>query len=183
MNLIEFQQASKRTMPFNGEPKNNVERENMLVNYAMGLVGESVELLLTHKEGIINGALDIEFLKEIGDVSHYVVGLAQLLKYELPEHVETLKDIELEPYEILEHLLSLSSDVSETVKKHIFHGREHPLFDAASLLEVLSTLKTITKYYGFKYSNVLSINIDKLKTRYPEKFNTADSIARKDVQG
>lgn len=171
MNLQEFQQLSKRTMPFGGEPANQVEFENMLGNYAMGLVGEAVELLEAKVIG--NG----QIIKEIGDVAHYAVGIAAIMKIDLPIKPTLIsKPLSM----IFNRLLFASKEISEQVKKHIYHRHELDI-SPMHLNIIFDCLYTLMDYYDLE-GNALQTNIDKLKTRYPEKFNTADSIARKDVQ-
>lgn len=171
MNLVEFQRLSKRTMPFNGEPQNPIEFENMLGNYAMGLLGEAVELL----EAKVNG--DKEIIKEIGDVCHYAVGIAMITKNDLPNKPMLLSE---SLSCVFNRLLFASKEISEQAKKHIYH--RHTLDISPMYISVIfDCLYTLMDYYSPK-GDALQMNIDKLKTRYPDKFNVEDSIARKDVQ-
>lgn len=117
MRLNEFQEMSKRTMPNGGvsiDGKMQYSAHNV-GNYAMGLAGESGEVIDYLKKVLHHGhAIDRDvFIKECGDVLHYLSGLC------------TMFDISLE--------------------------------------------------------EVATINILKLKKRYPNGFNKKDSIERKDV--
>lgn len=167
MNLVEFQQLSKRTMPFGGEPTNQVEFENMLGNYAMGLAGEWFEFQTEINE---NENPSDKLLKEVGDVLHYSVGLLEMLDYKANElaisHEVTFEGAEKALITIL-----------EAPKKHIYHRHELPK------LEMIEAVNDVIAHFNhnFTLATVFEMNIDKLKTRYPEKFNTADSIARVDV--
>lgn len=183
MNLVEFQQLSKRTMPFNGEPQNHIEFENMLGNYSMGLIGEITEALAIVNSVSFTESETEQLKKELGDISHYAVGLAAIAHIELPEHIE----IDFENYddipvcETMERLICEAGLIIEHAKKMIYHRHA---FDARELdvVEILKYVKTIAKAHGFKYSDVLQTNIDKLKKRYPEKFSAANSIARVDAK-
>ncbi|WP_303982825.1 nucleoside triphosphate pyrophosphohydrolase family protein (plasmid) [Bacillus safensis subsp. safensis] len=96
MNIEKFQELSKRTMP-NQVPTSlsgsNVEQllaTSSLTNYALGLSGESGEVVDIIKKHVFHGhSLDKDkIVKELGDVMHYVAGIATLLEIELPEVLE-----------------------------------------------------------------------------------------------
>lgn len=181
MNLQQFQEESRRTMPFKGVSGNPIEFENMLGNYTMGLAGETAEAYeIFNKEPFT--ADELQALKnELGDISHYAVGLAALANIELPEHIELELDPEdIAPCEVFKQLITETGLILDYAKKVIYHRHA---FDATKLnvVEVLTLVKSIAKAYGLKYSEVLDANIDKLKTRYPEKFTPAASQARVDV--
>lgn len=78
MELNEYQELSKRTMP-----KENMRK--VTANYAMGLTGEAGEVTDLLKKWIFHGhSLDrMELKKELGDVLHYLSGLATLHHLEL----------------------------------------------------------------------------------------------------
>ncbi|MBU8576393.1 nucleoside triphosphate pyrophosphohydrolase family protein [Bacillus pumilus] len=96
MNIEKFQELSKRTMP-NQVPTSlsggNVEQllaTSSLTNYALGLSGEAGEVVDLIKKHVFHGhSLDKDkIVKELGDVMHYVAGIATLLEIELPEVLE-----------------------------------------------------------------------------------------------
>lgn len=182
MNLTQFQTLSKRTMPFGGEPANQVEFENMLGNYAMGLVGESLELTYITRnanyleengtEEEINKAFD-ESLKEMGDILHYAVGLLACLG-EIADESKMLDSKKGYAY--------VAGDISEIAKKHIYHRHD---LDKQLLVD-----KVYNVIYGiydvgssYFFDDIMQMNIEKLKTRYPDKFSVEDSIKRVDVNG
>lgn len=81
MKLNEYQELSKRTMP-------KEDMKKVSANYAMGLTGESGEVTDLLKKWIFHKHdLDrMELKKELGDVLHYLSGLATL-------HHFTLEDV------------------------------------------------------------------------------------------
>ena len=91
MNLNEYQELSKRTMP-------NKDMKKDSANYALGLAGESGEVADNIKKWIFHGhGLDrMELLKELGDVLHYVSGLATMHHFTLEEvaqaNIDKLKE-------------------------------------------------------------------------------------------
>lgn len=167
MNLNKFQELSKRTMPFGGEPKNNIHFENILTNYAMGLIGECAEVLFAPNEQDAT-------LKELGDVSHYAFGILTLLgeKYEpLGNYfVEGTKE------KLIDKIIILSGEVSEQVKKFVFHRHELNSSKVKIALKMLiENLIVLAGKYDTTLEEICEMNIDKLKMRYPESFNVEDS--------
>ncbi|MER1998819.1 MAG: hypothetical protein ABS882_03520 [Lysinibacillus sp.] len=174
MNLLEFQELSKRTMPFGGEPKNQIEFENMLGNYAMGLVGEWFEFQTVtwkaERDGVTSH--DAELKKEAGDIMHYAFGLLTILNHPITE-IEAVEKIDYEELDIA------LSNILEIPKKHIYH--RHELQPLELIRSVCTVIRVIRTTFDKHYESILDTNIEKLKTRYPAKFNTADSIARVDT--
>lgn len=82
MKLNEYQELSKRTMPGDGSMT-----EYDLTNYALGLVGEGGEVADEIKKVVFHGhELDRDKLeKELGDVFHYLAGMATLLDLSLED--------------------------------------------------------------------------------------------------
>lgn len=168
MNLQQFQQESRRTMPFGGSPQNHIEYSYLIDNYAKGLVGEWFEFVVAeHKND-----RDAE-IKEAGDVLHYAVGILTALE-------ETYDAEKLEPIEINKITTAEAlGDVLEITKKYFHHQHE---LDKARMIEATYTvIKMFVAEQGLALPVILQTNIDKLKTRYPEKFTPAASQARVDV--
>jgi len=174
MELNKFQELSKRTMPFMGEPKNNVEYENGLTNYALGLIGECAEVL-----GAANDREAI--LKEMGDVAHYAFGLLTFLN----ETYEPLANyvVEGSRESIIDKIIILSGEISEQVKKYVFHRHELNSSKVKLALKMLiKNLIELAKFYDSSLEQICKINIDKLKMRYPDNFNVEDSKKRVDME-
>jgi len=174
MELNKYQELSKRTMPFKGEPKNPIEYENGLTNYALGLIGECTEVL--------SAANDREaILKEIGDVAHYAFGL---LTY-LGETYEPLTNyiVEGTKEKLINKIVILSGEISEQVKKFVFHRHELNSSKVKIALKMLiKNLIALAGFYDSSLREICEMNIEKLKMRYPDRFNVEDSKKRVDVQ-
>lgn len=85
MNLQDFQHRSERTLPDYMEWQ---DKKNAVSNYCMGLAGESGEVIDELKKAFHHGhtlRLD-EVEKELGDVLHYVSGIATMLGLSL-DHI------------------------------------------------------------------------------------------------
>lgn len=80
MKLNEYQNLSKRTMPVIGDVTDAEEVGSVRANYALGAAGEAGEVADLVKKEVFHGhetSID-EMRKELGDVMHYVAGLATL---------------------------------------------------------------------------------------------------------
>jgi len=82
MHLNEYQYLSKRTLPEFDEYEG---REGALANYGLGLTGEGGEVVDHIKKHVFHGHdLDTDYIeKELGDVLHYVAGLATMCELDL----------------------------------------------------------------------------------------------------
>lgn len=80
MRLNEFQELSKRTMP------KTIDKDSKS-NYSMGLAGESGEVVDLIKKEIHHDHPENpdKVKKELGDVLHYVAGLATMYGWTLEE--------------------------------------------------------------------------------------------------
>ena len=80
MNLNEYQNLSKRTMPIIDDVTDAEQVNKVRANYALGLTGESGEVADIVKKEVFHGHdTDQEAIKkELGDVMHYVAGVATL---------------------------------------------------------------------------------------------------------
>ncbi|MFJ7951553.1 hypothetical protein ACIQZG_08500 [Lysinibacillus sp. NPDC096418] len=176
MNLNDFQELSRRTMPFGGSPKNNVEYENGLTNYSMGLIGECAEVL--------SAANDREaILKELGDVSHYAFGLLTYLDEVYDSDSLTNYFVDGSRTGLIEKIIILSGEISEQIKKFVFHRHELNSNKIKLALKMLiKNLIALAEFYDSSLEQICEMNINKLKIRYPEKFNTEDSKKRVDVE-
>lgn len=87
MEMNEYQQLSQRTMPSEGAEGYTAMDKS---NYAMGLAGESGELVDLIKKEVHHGHdPQREKVKgELGDVLHYASGIATMYGFTLEEIVE-----------------------------------------------------------------------------------------------
>lgn len=88
--------------------------------------------------------------------------------------------------QILNYCLGLAGETGEYVdllKKHMFHNHDITSEQIASELgDILWYVAMCAHVAGLSLEDVAQFNVDKLKARYPEKFNSADSIARVDTK-
>lgn len=74
-----------------------------------------------------------------------------------------------------------AGEFADLVKKHLFHGRPLVLEKAAKELgDTLWYLAMAADALGLSLSEVATLNIEKLRARYPDGFSHAASAARVD---
>ncbi|MFA1820574.1 nucleoside triphosphate pyrophosphohydrolase family protein [Virgibacillus oceani] len=80
MKLNEYQDISQRTMPIIGDVTDEGEVGSVRANYALGAAGEAGEVAELVKKEVFHGHYTTvdEMKKELGDVLHYLSGLATL---------------------------------------------------------------------------------------------------------
>jgi NTP pyrophosphatase (non-canonical NTP hydrolase) len=76
-------------------------------------------------------------------------------------------------------LVTEAAEIKDVFKAYIAYGKP---IDSVNVKEELGDIfwymGRICEYYGWKFEDVQQLNIDKLKGRYPEKFNSDQAINR-----
>ena len=73
-------------------------------------------------------------------------------------------------------------EIADIRKKVDYHGHEYePDKMREELGDLLHYVVALVSLHGFYLDDVAQANVDKLRTRYPNGFTKADSIARVDV--
>jgi len=81
-------------------------------------------------------------------------------------------------------LVGESGELAEHYKKYFYHGHPHDVgLVVKEAGDVLWYLAAICTAEGISLNDIAQANIDKLWQRYPNGFNTHDSIKREDVNG
>ena len=95
---------------------------------------------------------------------------------------DQLQDL-VNPGELINGALGLTGEageVSDMIKKYIFHGHDLDRDDLVKELgDVCWYVALISRAIGVNLEDVMSLNIEKLKKRYPEGFSEEASINRK----
>lgn len=147
-----------------------------LLHAAMGLCTEVGELFELESEE--------HMVEEIGDVFWYLALAhdALGLDFDTSEIEYDFTDWEPRGETPLDTFTIYSTELLDMVKKQVFYGRE---IDVKKAELTLFTLKMALCFglesEGFKVADVLQANVNKLTTRYPEKF-TEDAANNRDVK-
>lgn len=112
------------------------------------------------------------------NATHYQTRAARTL----PGAMRPLTQEETQQLMIATGLAGETGELVDALKKMIFHGhgidREKLAEEIGDLLWYVAALCTAT---GLELSDVMRRNVAKLERRYPNGFDSADSIARVDV--
>lgn len=180
MDAYDYQQLAARTLI--DKPGFEIGDLDMMILWnALGLCGETAELL----SGICqNNSVDFD---ELGDVAWYMAALCTKLEAPMRDLFEShTKNKKFSPRSNIVLAMDLcvaSGKVAELAKKGICH--QHGLDTSAvvdALYKVYECIWRLCANQKTTISTVFEININKLKRRYPNGFNSADSIKRVDVQ-
>ena len=192
----EYQAETRRTSP------NEKDKLGALANFSMGLSGESGEVLeLIHNFLFNNPILDKEKVaKELGDVMWYISRIADILNIPLSVVASTSRidvlqllkadaifEIERDQLRNLNRLsmqLSIRSGVIvDHMKKVCFQGRElDEDLVLGNLEEALFLTSQIAYVLEYKLSEVVNMNVTKLRKRYPNGFEVKRSENRIDEE-
>lgn len=179
MNLHDYQTASERTMTADTSPADR------LVNAALGLCGEAVELIEEVEASWGSPNLS-KIIKEAGDVTWYDAQACNALGTSvalLPPPTEAARSGSPD------RLLRVACKVSDIAKKFYFHTspEDRPLFLAERCATILQHLADILEYVR-RYLKVheiplevaLETNIRKLDIRHRDGFTFASAAAKLD---
>lgn len=154
MNFNEYVPLAMITLP---EGKTKTEK---ILNACLGLVGEYAEYIEEETRE--------KQIEELGDIHWYVALLSSANDFK--NGVNTPSE---------ENLIKTIGDVCDDVKKHVFQGHELNSNKIDSqIVKLLVALKKECKKLGTTQAKVMTMNIDKLKKRYPKGFEVEKSINR-----
>jgi hypothetical protein len=152
-----------------------ISEKELTANYAFGLIGEVGEFIAEESEtGVV---------KEAGDCLHYLVGLCSLAGINPHSVIRDAQAYRAFIWKDREFFLAesgrLAAGFAEANKKRLWHGRAD--LDVRSFLLGYAILVfEVMRRHGITAQVAMQNNVEKLKARYPNGFNVADSLARKD---
>lgn len=176
---MDAKEYAKLAMRTKGE---NFSQKELIVNAALGLCGESVELA-----SAVYFSKKDEITKEAGDLFWYICLMCDSCNLEFDRICSAYAcDIDEKEYpqnnEIISSIQEQTGLLVDIVKKHYFQG--HELYRdqvAIKLREISILIACICDRYGLSIDQVMSGNIEKLEKRYPNlKFESDKSVNRVD---
>ena len=97
------------------------------------------------------------------------------------------KELDTQQMELLHAAIGISTEAGEILdafKKHLIYGKDLDLINVSEELgDITWYMAIMTRYLknltgATLEDDILELNIDKLKARYPEKFTEADALNR-----
>jgi NTP pyrophosphatase (non-canonical NTP hydrolase) len=165
------------------------------LHFAIGLASELEEFqeALEYAEDDKNELAEAEVLvrEELGDFFWYLAGLLNVLDKTLATVIGdaldeafcwprgSVKEPGAEFDVILNGLCVFVGRIADRVKKEVFYGKpeeDQVLYEQLMLLT--RQLLFICQVTGINPNEVIQTNIDKLATRYPDKFTEGDALDR-----
>lgn len=174
MEINHKDMVAKLAKPGKEIVSNMTAEEAHLIHMAVGIAGETLELL----EAFLEDDRD-KVLEELGDLEFYIEGLSQGAGMLLltPEIIDP-GVISEDP---LPGLLVQSGKVLDTTKKLVFNKNakkwDQLIIDMQNLRTALDTFYTLAE---FTHQQALDHNIGKLGTRYKD-FEYSDTAAQKRI--
>lgn len=151
MEFKEYMKLAMRTNPEGKDFKDNI------LNGLLGLYGELIEYSSSDS---VNG------VEELGDAYWYLALLCDTMDI-VPEGVSTNN-----------HILLYVASLSEHFKKHFFQGHDLGVAYVSTLLSSIKAELDCIASHISSPEEVMRLNIDKLKKRFPNGFEVEKSINR-----
>lgn len=178
MKFREYQSLCRRTMTPDSHPAKDP-------HYLLGLFGELGELTELIKSVHYSGhkidgparhspQMTVRecIAEEIGDSSWYVCAMANELDVDLWLHLTELKGETEDPLWLIRQLFALASGLDRTLTPPDLWRAGH------YLVGLIDKLRRISRSFDLCYDDVLQLNEDKRRQRYPDGFTVGASLAR-----
>ena len=170
MTPNEYQKLAMRTKG------NTFTDKELMVNAALGLAGESTEYL----ESVADGNID-DNKKELGDIQWYVALMCDVCGFDFSALMELKFPLYGKVSTKQAMLPPVAGGICDHIKKMYFHGHDIPKDDLFKLLSYFQNIiLDICDESGFDIKEIWQLNIDKLKKRYPDGFDSEKSIHREE---
>ena len=168
MKIKQFKEECKRTCASLGNDK--LDLSHMI----LGMVSELEELdeSLVIKDIVNTG-------EEIADIYWYLMNYISFRELDIELEQSNYNSYRLDSHTLVYGLSITVSKLSDLTKKYIAYGRGiNEVEEEELILEIDKYLQAILLRKGLDLGNILQNNIDKLKIRFPEKFNENEANNR-----
>lgn len=168
MEIKQFKEECKRTCASLGNDK--LDLSHMI----LGMVSELEELdeSLVTKDIVNTG-------EEVADIYWYLMNYISFRELDIELEQSSHNSYRLDSHTLVYGLSMTVSKLSDLTKKYIAYGRPINGIDELSYIcNIDKYLQAILLRKGLDLGNVLQNNIDKLKIRFPEKFNESEANNR-----
>lgn len=170
MEIYEYQALAMRTS------NAKLTKTEHVINGALGLCGEAGEVKTAMTRD--------EYLKEAGDVCWYMAELATAIGIDLAPimDVDAAHITWVSPRTSADRIILSAASIADSVKKSTMQGHDYSIdYIKKHLKRIAIAVHWIAKWYDTNIAEVMTMNIDKLKMRYPDGgFSTERSINREE---
>ncbi len=176
MNWKEYKKLSERTFSYIEDLNKDLNNKQLIdtLNKAHCAIGINTELgeLIT---AIVNKDA-VNITEELGDICWYIANLERLIEYNeegLPVIKNKVDNIDMG------NTIIESTELLDIYKKAIYYNRPINNISVINHLENIKMFVANTcKMHEAKIDVMLNTNINKLKVRFPDKFNVDDANNR-----
>lgn len=168
--------------------------DKRVLHGVIGCCTESGELLEAINDSLFHaGTLDFFNLKEeLGDMLWYIAVILDALKVKFEvitteNRIMVINPLQQSPNSVIAHCIvgcSISSnEMLDLMKKSLFYGRDVTVLDLVDRLKIVMwNINVIIATCGWTLEQIMTLNIHKLKKRYPEQF-TNEKANNRDLEG
>lgn len=187
MTLEEYIDGARRTesskQPLHPETT-KLGLTNRMLHAIVGISTEMGEIAEAYEKSG-NGAVPLDYVnlaEEVGDAYWYTAVLFDELGIvRVEENLNHL--VTYSPERIPTNLFSISADMLDKTKKTMFYGKEFNVEDLYELIvrfyaQLTKYVEGLSSEIDVTKEKIWTINLNKLKIRYPEKFNLNDAEVR-----
>lgn len=170
MDWIKYLKESERTLSTEFHCGHKVEK---LLHGTIGILTEIEEIL----ENYVDDKFDnVNVLEEVGDIFWYLSILSREFNIDISDISETN---EKNPKKIMISIIIDSLKMLDILKKKLYYNKEIK-DDMIVILtkSILSKLVSYSNIYNIEIPEIFNKNINKLRIRYPEKFDPDLAINR-----
>jgi hypothetical protein len=144
-------------------------RKVRLLHSALGMATEIVEL-----QDAIEKVDRVAVLEELGDVLWYWAVAIKALDFEPDRIQERDEQLLLPAFETERRLIGAICRWGDLVRRYAIHNRDpNPAQVWVALEDIWASVGDLCRSFGMSRQLVMERNIEKLKTRYPQKYETA----------
>jgi len=171
MNLTEYKQFAEKTLStqFHSDPQ--LEK---ILHAALGLATEIEELLVNYSGNIDH----INVLEEIGDITWYLSVFYR--EYPEIENIKVTTNLEVKtPQDLIMSMLKCILQIQDLIKKKLYYNKPINQEVMNTLVATIdSDIRMYLSIYNLNIEEVWEKNIEKLRSRYGEKFSSERAINR-----
>lgn len=172
MLIMAYQKEAAKTINY------ALPYEMRLMEMGLGICGEVGELIKIINSPMSRMESRRQVKNEAGDINWYAAALCTLVGHEFSD---VFPD-EMQPYPpgvASDRIVIAAAEIADAIKKTVAQGHQLDINMILDHLQnLVSNLAVLLEFYGFEYTEVLTENIEKLRRRYPNGFETARSINR-----
>ncbi len=151
------------------------ETEQKILHSVIGIMTELDEILDNYDN---DKKLDkVNILEEVGDICWYLAILGR--EYDISFPQITVREKNSDPFRLILSTIKMSAKLLDMLKKKIYYNKDinQEIFVSLSRT-IMMNISDFTHCYDIQIEKSFQVNIDKLRSRYGDKFSSESAINR-----